>query len=94
MDQTSHAPALPIAAQEKRHLLPARRLVFLLIAAAAPLAAMIGTLPIALARGNGAGTPVAFLLAAIALLCFSVGYAAMSRRMVNMGAFYTYVVRE
>jgi amino acid transporter len=63
----------------------------LLVAAAAPLAAMIGSLPIALARGNGAGTPAAFLFAAVTLLCFSVGYAAMSRRVVNTGAFYTYV---
>jgi amino acid transporter len=93
MDQVSRATTLQTETQENRPLLPAWQLVFLLIAAAAPLAAMIGTLPIALARGNGAGTPTAFLLAAIALLCFSVGYAAMSRRMVNTGAFYTYVLR-
>ena len=75
----------------KRASLSTSRIVFLVIAAAAPLASMIGNLPIALGRGNGAGTPGAFVIAGVTLLCFAVGYAAMSRRIVNTGAFYTYV---
>jgi amino acid transporter len=74
-----------------RASLSTSRIVFLVIAAAAPLASMIGNLPIALGRGNGAGTPGAFVIAGVTLLCFAVGYAAMSRRIVNTGAFYTYV---
>ena len=76
---------------EKRASLSTSRIVFLVIAAAAPLASMIGNLPIALGRGNGAGTPGAFIIAGLTLLCFAVGYAAMSRRIVNTGAFYTYI---
>jgi amino acid transporter len=76
---------------QSRAALSTPRIVFLVIAAAAPLASMIGNLPIALARGNGVGTPGAFLIAGIILLCFAVGYAAMSRRIVNTGAFYTYI---
>lgn len=76
-----------------RRTLTTRRIVFLVIAAAAPLAAMIGNVPIAIIYGNGAGLPVAYLLAAIVLICFSVGYAAMSRRVINTGAFYTYISR-
>ena len=75
----------------KRASLSTSRIVFLVIAAAAPLASLIGNLPIALGRGNGAGTPGAFLIAGVTLLCFAVGYAAMSRRIVNTGAFYTYI---
>ncbi len=75
----------------KRASLSTSRIVFLVIAAAAPLAAMIGNLPIALGRGNGAGTPGAFVITGVILLCFAVGYAAMSRRIVNTGAFYTYI---
>jgi amino acid transporter len=67
------------------------RLVLVVIAAAAPMAAMVGNLPLALALGNGAGLPGAFALATALLLVFAVGYAAMSRRVVNTGAFYTYV---
>ncbi len=83
--------ASPLDAPAKRGSLSTSRIVFLVIAAAAPLASMIGNLPIALGRGNGAGTPGAFVIAGVTLLCFAVGYAAMSRRIVNTGAFYTYI---
>jgi amino acid transporter len=67
------------------------RVVFLVIAAAAPLAAMVGNLPLAFVYGNGAGLPVAFAIAGAIFVCFSVGYAAISRRVVSAGAFYSYV---
>jgi amino acid transporter len=67
------------------------RIVFLVVAAAAPMAAMVGNTPLALALGSGPGLPAAYLLAAATLLCFAVGYAAMARHVVNTGAFYTYV---
>jgi len=78
----------------ERRTLSTKRIVFLVIAAAAPLAAMIGNVPLAIVYGNGAGLPVAFLVAAIVLICFSCGYAAMSRRVINTGAFYTYISRS
>lgn len=67
------------------------KIVFLVVAAAAPLAAMVATVPLAFAFGDGAGVPAMFAFAGITLLCFSVGYAAMSRKIVNTGGFYTYV---
>jgi cation diffusion facilitator CzcD-associated flavoprotein CzcO/amino acid transporter len=54
---------------------------------------MIGNVPLAMVYGNGAGLPVAYLVAAVVLICFSIGYAAMSRRVINTGAFYTYISR-
>jgi amino acid transporter len=77
-----------------RSSLSTRRVVFLVIAAAAPMAAMVGNVPLAVIFGNGAGAPTAFVIATAVLLCFSVGYAAMSRRVVNTGAFYTYIARS
>src|SRR5205807_1394972 len=74
-----------------RRSLSTPRIVFLVIAAAAPLAAMVGTVPLAFAIGDGPGFPAVFVFAGITLLCFSVGYAAMSRRIVNAGGFYTYI---
>jgi len=76
-----------------RSSLSTGRVVFLVIAAAAPMAAMVGNVPLALIYGNGAGLPAAYVIAAVVLLCFSVGYAAMSRRVINTGAFYTYIAR-
>ena len=70
-----------------RKKLSTRRIVFLVVAAAAPLAAMVGNVPLALKLGNGPGLPGAFVLATTVLFCFAVGYAAMSRKVVNTGAF-------
>ncbi|MFN8167623.1 MAG: amino acid permease [Candidatus Nanopelagicales bacterium] len=83
-----------MAGTTSRTSLSTRRVVFLVIAAAAPMAAMVGNVPLAVIFGNGAGAPAAFLIATVVLLCFSVGYAAMSRRVVNTGAFYTYIARS
>jgi amino acid transporter len=71
--------------------LTTRRVVFLLIGAASPMAGVVGNVPLALVYGNGVGLPAMFLVSTVILLCFTVGYAAMSRRVVNTGAFYTYV---
>jgi amino acid transporter len=67
------------------------KIVFLVIAAAAPLAAMVGTVPLAFAIGDGPGFPAMFVFAGVTLWLFSIGYAAMSRRIVNTGGFYTYL---
>lgn len=77
--------------QRLRRTLSTPKIVFLVIAAAAPLAAMVGTIPLAFAIGDGPGVPAMFAFAGITLLCFSVGYAAMSRRIVNAGGFYSYI---
>lgn len=78
---------------QRRRVLSTRRVVFLVIAAAAPMAAIAGNVPLALVRGNGVALPAGYVIAAVVLLCFAAGYAAMSRRVVNGGAFYLYVAR-
>jgi amino acid transporter len=92
MDQTIREFAERLQAGKRVRTLNTTHIVFLVIAAAAPLTAMVGNLPIAIGRGNGAGLPGAFLVATATLVCFAFGYAEMSRRIVNTGAFYTYVV--
>jgi amino acid transporter len=87
-------PAHPAAEQRGRGLrgsVGVIGIVFLVVAAAAPLTAIAGALPVMLAIGNGPGSPMAYVVAAVVLLLFSVGYAAMSRHVVDAGAFYTYV---
>lgn len=93
MDASVRAAARQFETSNRRRVLSTQKIVFLVVAAAAPLAAMVGNLPIALSRGLGAATPAAFLFAGVILLCFSVGYAAISRRVVSSGAFYTYVAK-
>ena len=67
--------------------------VFFVVAAAAPLAAVTGTVPLAIAAGSGAGAPGAYVAVGIILLVFSSGYGAMSRVVTNSGAFFAYVGR-
>ncbi len=93
MDDAIRAAARTFETGKRRKFLSTPKIIFLVVAAAAPLAAMVGNLPIALSRGLGAATPAAFLFAGLTLLCFSVGYAAISRRVVSTGAFYTYVAK-
>ena len=86
------ATAPPDAGDSRlRRTMNTPQIVFLVIAAAAPLAAMVGTVPLAFALGDGPGVPAMFAFSGVTLLCFSVGYAAMSRRIVNAGGFYTYI---
>jgi amino acid transporter len=68
-------------------------IVFFVVAAAAPLVGMTGALPPAIGLGTGAAAPGAYLLVGLILLLFSVGYAAMSHRVTNAGAFFAYIGR-
>ncbi len=81
------APAL------KKNAIGMWQIVFFVIAAAAPLTGMLGIIPVAIRLGNGPGVPGAFVAAGLILLVFSVGYAAMSRHVVNAGAFYAYLAQ-
>lgn len=65
-------------------------LALTVLAFAAPLASVVGVLPLVVMIG-GVEAPVAFLAAMIILLLFSVGYTAMSRHLPNPGAFYAYI---
>src|SRR5271155_2397412 len=77
----------------KKNAIGMWQIVFFVIAAAAPLTGMLGIIPVAIRLGNGAGVPGAFVAAGSILLIFSVGYAAMSRHVVNAGAFYAYLAQ-
>jgi amino acid transporter len=66
-------------------------IVFMVIAAAAPLTIIGGVTPIGFLLGNGVGFPALYVIAAVVLLLFAVGLAAMSRYIARPGAFYTYI---
>lgn len=66
-------------------------IVFMVIAAAAPLTVIGGNVPLAVAGGNGLGAPVGFLIAATVLLIFSIGFVTMTPHVREAGAFFSYV---
>lgn len=66
-------------------------IVFMVVAAAAPLTVIGGNMPLGIGLGNGAGAPVGFLIAALILLLFSVGFVTMTPHVREAGAFFSYV---
>lgn len=66
-------------------------IICIIVATAAPITAMAAVMPVAVAYGNGIGVPGTYLIAALVLGLFAVGYASMSRHVTNAGAFFAYI---
>lgn len=66
-------------------------LILSVLAFNAPLGTMVGFVPVVIGYGNGLGAPVAYLIIAVLLLCFTVGFTTMGRKLPNPGAFYAYI---
>ncbi|GAA2463754.1 APC family permease [Agromyces soli] len=77
----------------RRNALGVAGIVFLVLAAVAPLTGIIVVASLAIALGNGGGTPASFFIVAIVLLLFAIGYGQMSKQLVNAGGFYAFVVK-
>lgn len=77
--------------QLKKDSLGLWSIVFFVVAAASPLTGVVGAMPVAFMAGNGPGVPGIYVLAGLILLLFSFGFVAMSRHVVNAGAFYSYI---
>lgn len=81
----SHAPALA-----RRHL-STTALVFMIIAASAPLTVLAGGVPTSFGVSGLLGVPIGYVVLGLILMIFAVGYGAMSTRVHNAGAFYAYI---
>jgi amino acid transporter len=66
-------------------------IVFMVIAAAAPLTVIAGNVPLSVGIGNGAGAPIGFVVASTVLLLFSIGFVNMTPHVREAGAFFSYV---
>ncbi|NKQ52724.1 APC family permease [Amycolatopsis sp. K13G38] len=68
-------------------------IVFMVVAAAAPLTVVAGSVPLGVALGDGPAFPATFVICCAVLLLFAVGFCAMSRHVPDAGAFYAYIQR-
>ncbi|OBI72111.1 APC family permease [Mycobacterium sp. E740] len=66
-------------------------IVFIVVAAAAPLGVIGGTAPLGIALGNGSGFALSYLVVTVILLLFAVGFTAATPHVRQAGAFYSYV---
>jgi amino acid transporter len=65
--------------------------VFFGVAGAAPLTVIIGAISATYAIIGSTAVPIAYVAVAVILSLFTVGFVAMSRHIVNSGAFYSYI---
>lgn len=73
--------------------LGAGHLVFMVMAAVAPAAGAVALIPLSIALGVGAGTPGVFVIVALTLLLFAVGFTRMVPYVRNAGAFYAFITK-
>ncbi|MBB5873008.1 amino acid transporter [Allocatelliglobosispora scoriae] len=73
--------------------LGAMHIVFFTVAASAPLTVLGGGVTTTFAVSGSLGAPLSFVVLAIVLAIFAVGYSAMSRYVANAGAFYAYLAQ-
>ena len=81
----------PGPARQLRGNLGVASIVFMVVAAAAPLGVIGGVVPLGIASGNGAGFPATFIISTVILLFFAVGFTAMTPYVEEAGAFFSYV---
>ncbi len=74
-----------------RNRLGVPSVVFFGIAGAAPLTVILGGVTTIYAVIGSTAVPASYLVAAAVLSLFTVGFVAMSRHIVNSGAFYSYI---
>lgn len=79
---------------EFRRTLTAPKIALLVVAAAAPLGAMIGNVPVGMILDNGAGLPALFLVAGVLIALLATGYLAMSRDIPSADGFADLVSAE
>ena len=96
MAQDTTTGAIDVSTVKNVNLLHAKAIgligvLFLTVTGAAPISAMLFNVPIAVGFGNGIGAPASFLFATIVLTIFSVGYAAMARKVTAVGGFYSFI---
>ncbi|SJN28204.1 amino acid permease-associated region [Microbacterium esteraromaticum] len=65
----------------------------MIIAASAPLTVIAGGATTAFSVTGSDAVPIGYVVLALALAIFAVGYAAMSRFVTNAGAFYAYAAQ-
>jgi len=94
MSETTTVPESlgePPSSRQLRGNLGVTAIVFMVVAAAAPLGVIGGVVPLGLAAGNGAGFPATFIASTVVLLLFAVGFTAMTPYVDEAGAFFSYV---
>lgn len=82
-----------MSSELRRDSIGTSHIVFFVVAAAAPLSAVLGVSPAAFALGNGPAVPMVFLLVGLIYILFSAAFTAMSPLVMSASGFYAYVAK-
>lgn len=85
------ASAAPEVQRLRRGAVGLFGVMFMAVATAAPITAMVGNVPIAIGFGNGRYAPAGYAVATIVLTLFALGYSAMAKHITATGAFYGFI---
>jgi amino acid transporter len=66
-------------------------IVFMVVAGAAPMTAVVAGWPVVISASQSTGAPLFFLIATAILFLFSIGFTRMTPHVKNAGAFYSYI---
>lgn len=66
-------------------------ILLFVLSAQAPLTSIVGAAVVAIALGNGAGLPGAYLAVGLVVILFSVGFTTIARHVDSSGGFYTII---
>lgn len=79
--------------EDLRRSLGVAGIVFMVIAAAAPITVVAANFPIIISVSGSIGAPLMILAATVILLLFAVGFSWMTPHVPDAGAFYSYIDR-
>jgi amino acid transporter len=66
-------------------------IVFMVVAGAAPMTAVVAGWPVVVSASESTGGPLFFLIATAILFLFAIGFTRMTPFVKNAGAFYSYI---
>ncbi|WP_205325018.1 APC family permease [Glycomyces sp. YM15] len=90
---TPSSPPSAVRAVLARDKLGTFSLLHFSLTAATPLTVIAGGVVVMFAIAGQTGIPLGYVIIAVCLWLFSVGYTTMSRHITNAGAFYAFIAR-
>ena len=88
---TTTAPAGAHRTQLRSDAVGVPGVLFFVLSAQAPLTSIVGAAVVAIALGNGAGMPGAYLLVGAVIVLFAVGFTTITRTIDSRGGFFAVV---
>ncbi|WP_020660012.1 APC family permease [Amycolatopsis benzoatilytica] len=75
----------------KRDAFGVPSILFFVLSAQAPLTSIVGAACLAIAMGDGAGAPGAYLVVGLVVILFSVGFTTITRHLDTRGGFFAVI---